>query len=712
MRDFCMKVDLHCHTKKVKSGEVETRNVTPQKFAEKIRNANVEIVAITNHNSFDLAQYTELSEKVNSYCQVWPGVEIDIKSSGDKKWHLIIVGNPNNVATFNTAVQELFASEIIESCALDIKSVINQLSSCDTIYIPHFHKKPAIPEEDLEQLKQLVKDDSRVFNEPSDMRTMGVYTNHNFSMIIGSDIQDWEEYEKSNFSELRLPISSFEQFCMLAKRDQHVVKTLLDQKNSHQVIASPHHSSRFKVTLYEDVNVIFGQKGTGKSEILKSIYNELTNKGLKCTKYCGTEKDDDFEALMKTKDMRRDVTKVDSVLCEAEFEFLAKWSDKNPALFTKYVNWYQTKDNNLNKRSMKITNAVNLPHASKIEYNIVRDELASLSEIKTEKKSIRIEKYLEEVEISEFEKYLDKLTKSIKDELISEFVLINSVRLTNFSLEHIKKAADNNTDTVSKPSSTGFYEFAMDRLALRQNVQRILVNITKKEISEKNELGTLEDKGKIYIKRVYRMLCENSRTHEFDVGIRILSDIKKMLEVILDNFYMLDLSANITALSEKCKESTIKSTSKFLGLSKIIVQENDQEYSPSNGERAILLLEQILRLDADAYLLDEPELGMGNSYVDSQIRPQLSALGKQRKVVVIATHNANIAVRTLPYVSIFRDHQNGKYYTYIGNPFRDKLINIDDESDTRNWTEESMHTLEGGRDAFYERKAIYETGKN
>lgn len=712
MRDYYMKVDLHCHTKKIKSGEVETRNVTPQQFAEKIRNANIEIVAITNHNSFDLAQYTELSEKVNSYCQVWPGVEIDIKSSGDKKWHLIIVGNPNNVAVFSTAVQKLFASEIIETCALDIKNVVNQFSSCDTIYIPHFHKKPAIPEEDLEQLKKLVCDDSRVFNEPSDIRTMGVYTNHNFSMIIGSDIQDWDEYEKSNFSELRLPISNFEQFCMLAKRDQQVVKTLLDKKKSYLINASPHHSSHFQVSLYEDVNIIFGQKGTGKSEILKSIHLELLNKGLKCTKYCGTEKDDDFEALMKIKEMKRDINKVDAVLCEEEFAFLSTWNDKVPTLFSKYIIWYQTKDNNSNKSSMKITNAVNEPLVNEIEYNIVRSELASLSKIMSEKNSIRIVNYLNEIDVQEFEKYLDLLTKSIKDKLISEFIKINSVRLTNFSIEHIKKAADNNTDTVSKPSSTGFYEFAKDRLALRQNIQRILFNISKKEFSEKNELGTLEDKGKIYIKSIYRMLCDNSRTDEFDVGIRILRDIKNKLVVIHEEFYVLDLSANINILSEKCREGTINSTSTFLGLSKIIVQGNDQEYSPSNGERAILLLEHILSLDADAYLLDEPELGMGNSYVDSQIRPQLSALGKQHKVVVIATHNANIAVRTLPYVSVFRDHQNGKYLTYIGNPFRDKLINIDDESDTRNWTTESMHTLEGGKDAFYERKEIYETGKN
>lgn len=58
-----------------------------------------------------------------------------------------------------------------------------------------------------------------------------------------------------------------------------------------------------------------------------------------------------------------------------------------------------------------------------------------------------------------------------------------------------------------------------------------------------------------------------------------------------------------------------------------------------------------------------------------------------------------------------RTHENGIYKTYVGNPFYDELRNIDDETDTKNWTQESMHTLEGGKTAFYDRKDIYESGK-
>lgn len=111
-------------------------------------------------------------------------------------------------------------------------------------------------------------------------------------------------------------------------------------------------------------------------------------------------------------------------------------------------------------------------------------------------------------------------------------------------------------------------------------------------------------------------------------------------------------------------------------------------------------MQKLLDSESDVYILDEPELGMGNSYITSNILPRLTDLAKRRKTVIIATHNANIAVGTLPYISILRTHENGVYKTYVGNPFYDELKNIDDETDTKNWTQESMHTLEGGKNAF------------
>lgn len=78
-----------------------------------------------------------------------------------------------------------------------------------------------------------------------------------------------------------------------------------------------------------------------------------------------------------------------------------------------------------------------------------------------------------------------------------------------------------------------------------------------------------------------------------------------------------------------------------------------------------------------------------------------------KKTIIVATHNANIAVRTFPLRSVLKEYSNSEYKTYVGNPFSNKLINIENQIDFKDWKNESITILEGGRDAFEERGEIY-----
>ena len=118
-----MKIDLHCHTKSTKQGDGDSRNVTLEVFKDKVINADVKILAITNHNSFDFAQYNTLKDSVKDICQVWPGVEIDVIGSSGSKFHLIVVANPINVEKFNAKVNEMYFGKDIEKCLLTVDEI-------------------------------------------------------------------------------------------------------------------------------------------------------------------------------------------------------------------------------------------------------------------------------------------------------------------------------------------------------------------------------------------------------------------------------------------------------------------------------------------------------------------------------------------------------------------------------------------------------------
>ena len=705
-----MKIDLHCHTKAIKKGDGLGRNVTPELFKSKIEDADIKIVAITNHNAFDIEQYRTLSNIVSGSCLVWPGVEIDVFERGSKRWHLIVVANPKEVEEFSAKVTELFNGKDLNECTQMLDDICNSFKEIDVIYIAHYYqKKPAMPPADEEKLYQLVGEPYRIFKETSNESSMSVFANYSYNVLVGSDVKDWNQYEKCSFSELKLPVDSYEQFCLLAKRDENVVQTLLNKKDSKHLIAHPAEGVNLSVQIYADMNIIFGQKGTGKTQIVKSLCDDMKSSGLKCIRYVASEREDDFKELLGLRDAVVDLQKMGAHDCREDFRIISRWTDCNPTHFENYLNWKRTEGNNTNKSRMKITRASALVKDEIDNEDLHKNDLHVIKNIIRDLREIMLEEYLSEEDKNSLLALFRKLAEGIREQRKNDLIAEESIGLANFTINTIKSIADRSTNSVSKPSSVGLADFVANRLALFKAITNILKNMSVPEVNETEKIGSLDEKGDIFINTKFRMLCGSSKTEEFRIGIRKLREVKEKLEQLKQNIFDSDISDTLQALNEILEDEKINSIECFVGRSRQVLNAAKEIYKPSNGEKGMLLLQRALMGDADAYFLDEPELGMGNSYIDTTIRPMLIDLSRRHKYVVVATHNANIAVRTLPYMSLYRTHGNGFYSTYIGNPFIDKLVNIDDEDDVLNWADESLKALEGSREAFYERKDIYES---
>ena len=121
----------------------------------------------------------------------------------------------------------------------------------------------------------------------------------------------------------------------------------------------------------------------------------------------------------------------------------------------------------------------------------------------------------------------------------------------------------------------------------------------------------------------------------------------------------------------------------------------------------MVLLHNELLEEKEIYIIDESEKSLGNDYISNVIVPMLKEKAQSGKTIIIATHDANIAVRTLPYNSIYREHDINGYYTYLGNPFSNNLICNNGSKSDLDWKGISMEKLEGGKEAFGERSKIY-----
>ena len=287
-------------------------------------------------------------------------------------------------------------------------------------------------------------------------------------------------------------------------------------------------------------------------------------------------------------------------------------------------------------------------------------------------------------------------------------------QLYNHTIDFIKDKVSDKTGTVPKPDSPGFTQYAMNKLELKQSLDKIIdfLKLKDKKETKSFKIGELGDKGDLYIQKEWSMFDDTGRDKYkgSPVKIKELKTAREALNNMKDGVF----SDGIKDALDNCRSSLsqINSLDVFVGLRKYPTLNNDgKEYSPSNGEKAIIAIQRALDCKADFYVLDEPELSLGGEYIDNVIREKISKLGRAKKTVFIATHNANMAVRTLPYTSIYRKYDKGEYKTYVGNPFTNKLLNINDENDALSWREESMRTLEGGEAAFKNRGEIYESGK-
>lgn len=707
-----MKIDLHCHTIKTKNSDGVNRNVDVETFSKYMKDLDIKIVAITNHNYFDLEQYNEFSEKVKETTKVWPGIELDIKQS-PKNGHMIVICDPKNKEEFSKIFD--MAKDKADNYSIDIKDLGEKTKKLNCIYICHYYKKkPEIIDDIILDIEKSGIDETRIFKEPSNYKTLGIFATFNNNVIIGSDVQDWNKYEKCNFSNLKLDVDSFNQFLLFSKKEPTIITTLLNKKNKEKFIMKPHNSVSLSIELYEDINVIFGDKGTGKTEMLKSLEQSMINKNMNVVTYYGNEKDSEFDKLINKDDYDIADTNLFNEEVKEAFEYIYSWNDIDPTSLKDYVEWYETKDNNENKKTLKVCDLLNLDVVDTKIYNKETDRLNKIDDFTEYINNDNSNYGLSDQEFIQLKDLLKKIKANQSIFKKNAWIDKCSIDLVNYSIDKIKNITAMHSQSKSVPSETGISKYIKNRLCLKENIDIILnyLNNTTDIIKEKY-LGNLVDKGNIYKYTKFKLLDSNgekSVASEFNVNkITDLREIKKILELCKENIYNDVLIENIEEL--KSLDLIIKDGLEFIGVTKYVGVESGNAYKPSQGEKSMLLLNLKLNQDADNYILDEPELSLGNQYISSTIVPILNKLANARKRIVIATHNANIAVRTLPYLSILRTHNNGVYYTYLGNPFTNNLIDIDNEENILDWKEESLNILEGGEEAFEERSFVYEAGK-
>lgn len=718
-----MKIDLHCHTKEIKAGD-KGRAIDADAFFKKLQSAGVSIAAITNHNTFDIDQYKEFVQAADSSIMVWPGVELDVSGHyGDEKsfGHITLIVDPSNAEELATIISQKCTGDL-NQFKISIDEVLPMLSTIPRFFIAcHHMKNPALSDADIRYLESNAPEHSVVVREPSSSRKAGMIVNANGNCWYGSDVKSWDHYDGRDLPELAFEISSFGAFLDLLGKNNNAVtlKTCLNKKGPVTAHIELYGDLVLDFNLYNDVNVIFGGKATGKTDILHAIDDFFSTSGKVVEKFF-IEGKNDF--LLEKIDQRPPETAISSfsnMFCEAELSAINRWNQRDLPSLRRFKEAKENADKVDLMRRLGISRA---SFAELLDKNLMDVKKAKLiSDVETINTTIAIAKrnVLELTETELLVSLLNQMKQKLIDTYQQERLEYQAKYLEWFTIDHIKKTLAAKEGVPVNPVDTGLNQTFEEYSGINIATKKIKRCLDCEKALTPISIGYLSSKGLVKLVTHIGIKNQSIDSHpkewtkrkyiDSSANQQMFLEFSKRINGVRKKLLTTDCAKEITNLKNYMNEHGISSLHKFVNYLNVLINDYSDDFKPSNGEQSILLVNAALNnRDCDVILLDEPDSGMGADYINDILIPEIRARASENKIIVIVTHDPNMVVRTHPYSCLYRiEGEALSYKSYIGSSFEEFMHNPDDTSDKKSWVDSVLSICEGGTEAFNERMITY-----
>lgn len=662
------KIDLHIHTiSTINDYDFEFSLSKLKEYVEKLK---IDCIAITNHNLFNLRQFTEISEALD--IDVLPGIEIDLEGG-----HLLVISENEDFELGNFFEKCKIVESLITSPNESIdfekfKEIFLDLNKY--LLIPHYDKRPRIRQE--------------TFNKLSDYISCGEVTSIS---KFRNCIKDPSQLVPVLFSDMRMKddLASFstrQTFIDLNEISLGGIRQCLNDKNKVS-LTKEDGNNFFQATdtglmLSTGLNVILGQRSTGKTFTLNKIsasfenakyikqFSLLQHSGQKFDELNKIKLSNVYESYLSTfKKVVEDISLVDKRKNELDLEKYidsllksAEESEKKDS-FAKAVLF--------NEELYSETNLTSLKELIKsVELLINNTEYKEIINKHIEDKNLKalalelMEEYTKSSELELKKKYLNTLVKDIKTDL--------RVRTSTTYVEDID-----------------FYKVVLENEKVRNfnHVTKLLQEereIDKEEISRfKLVTKSSPFTGAGQLQKVKNRRMAFAEAFKFYSNpYKYLNELKK-LDIEPTEYYKFFVDVQTTTL-------------------------NKHGFPVSGGERSEFnLLNEISdSFKSDILLIDEPESSFDNIFLKDEVNELIKDISKKIPVVVV-THNNTVGASIKPdYVAYtHKEIENDEvvYKIYSGYPSDKVLKNVNEAEEISNYNI-ILNCLEAGNEAYSERR--------
>lgn len=292
-----IRADFHLHTKADKefsyTGE-EDRFIND--YVEKLKQENIKLGVITNHNKFDLGEYRGLRKKAKKEnITILPGVELSVKE-GANGIHCLIVFKEEDWIKGKSETINQFLDEVFKGidnrehentqCNKDLAGTIECLDSYNKEYfiiMAHIEQKSGFFKECrgglIETLSNKIWFKNKVLGfqkgrTRDKMKQLEEWMGYKLPYIEGSDCKSIDQIGKGNKSYIKIGDGNFDSV-VLAFKDYQNRTSLSEKEYNHGYIKSVEFiggkMNNQKINLSPELNSLIGIRGSGKSSIIESI---------------------------------------------------------------------------------------------------------------------------------------------------------------------------------------------------------------------------------------------------------------------------------------------------------------------------------------------------------------------------------------------------------------------------------------------------------
>ena len=672
------KIDLHMHT--VPTISDAHFDFSLEKLEEYVKTAELDAIAITNHDVFDLAQFREIDKALD--CVVFPGIELNLA-----KGHILLISENEHLDEFQIKTQAVTEKIKVIGDFISVNELFHIFGDLNKyLLIPHYEKKPSISRQTIDQMGEFIfageVDSPKKFIRLAKDDT-------ELTPVIFSDVRIREGMSKFPSRQTYIDCGDISLSSLkYSLRDRNKVALSRSEGNSlFQVFDDGQ-------KLSTGLNIVLGARSSGKTETLTQISNDCENVKY-IPQFSLVQRDDgNYE-----KEFNDDVARKKSI-----------FADKHLTPFKTVLDDVLNIDLRVNQRKVEDYLSTLLRSAEEAEKYDAFSKVALFNE-------------------TQFEVAQDK---GLGDLIGSVRQLIENIEYRGIIDKHIDV---NNLKALAMELIELLWSKAYERK------KRSFVNDIVRDVKSKLQLRTSATQIKDI--DLYRIIIEHRKVIKFNQIAKLLQTEKVIFQENIQGFKVvckqrafngageiLRVSGQKVGFSDAYKEydSPYKYLISLKGNGALTPSEfykyfacieyeilNRDGFKVSGGERSEFRLLQEIK-DAqnfDYLLIDEPESSFDNLFLKGEANQMLKEISKTMPVVVV-THNstvgASINADYMMYTSKEIEDDEIVYRRYSGYPSDKELCSVDGK--TINNFQVTMNTLEAGEEAYVDRRGGYESIKN